>query len=147
MRAPYQFHLVRFYPPKLLLSLVSSSSNCPYSLIVALNGWRSTCKTFCMLLATHSHHIVVVPLSLSNCHHPIVVLKSPLPSPLPLPLWLPLLLPLLSPSQLPLPSPFAIAVAIAVTITIAIVIAITHAVFTISPLVCPLCLLIVVLSS
>jgi hypothetical protein len=46
--------------------------------------------------------------------------------------------------QLPFLSPFAIAVAITVAITITV--AIADAVITISPLVCPLCLLIVVLS-
>ena len=34
-------------------------------------------QAFCKLLAIHCHHIVVVPLSLSNCHRPIAVLKAP----------------------------------------------------------------------
>ncbi len=40
-------------------------------------------QAFCMLLATHLHHIVAVPSSSSNCRCPIAVLKSPSPSPLP----------------------------------------------------------------
>ncbi len=35
-------------------------------------------QAFCMLLATHCHHIVVVPLLLSNCRCPIAILKMPL---------------------------------------------------------------------
>ncbi len=31
-----------------------------------------------MSLATHRHHIVIVPLSSSNCRHPIAVLETPL---------------------------------------------------------------------
>ncbi len=39
-------------------------------------GWVAQhLQAFCMLLATHCHHIVVVPLLLSNCHCPIAVLK------------------------------------------------------------------------
>jgi hypothetical protein len=40
-------------------------------------------QAFCMSLATHRHHIVVVPSSSSNRRHPIAVLESPSPSPLP----------------------------------------------------------------
>ncbi len=40
-------------------------------------------QAFCMLLATHQHHMVAVPSSLSNCRCPIAVLKLPLLSPLP----------------------------------------------------------------
>ncbi len=34
-------------------------------------------QAFCMLLATHRHHIVTVPSSLSNCRHPIAILELP----------------------------------------------------------------------
>ncbi len=37
-------------------------------------------QAFCMLLAAHRHHIVVVPLLLSNCRCPIAVLETPLSS-------------------------------------------------------------------
>ncbi len=40
-------------------------------------------QAFCMPLATHRHHIVSVPSSLSNCRCPIAVLELPSPSPLP----------------------------------------------------------------
>ncbi len=40
-------------------------------------------QAFCMLLATHRHHIVAVPSSLTNRRRPIAVLESPLLSPLP----------------------------------------------------------------
>jgi hypothetical protein len=71
-------------------------------------------QAFWKLLATHRHHILVIPLLSSNCRHPIAILKAPqlssstvsttvveaasllLPSPL--------ALPFLSPS-LPLPLP------------------------------------------
>ncbi len=47
-------------------------------------GWMAqNLQAFCMLLATHLHHIVAVPSLLSNCRRPIAVLKLPLPSPLP----------------------------------------------------------------
>jgi hypothetical protein len=40
-------------------------------------------QAFCMLLATHRHHIVAVPSLLSNRRRPIAILKSPSPLPLP----------------------------------------------------------------
>jgi hypothetical protein len=40
-------------------------------------------QEFCMLLATHRHHILAVPSSLSNRRCPIAVLESLLPPPLP----------------------------------------------------------------
>ncbi len=43
-------------------------------------------QVFCMLLATHRHHIVAVPSLLSNSHCPIAVLE--LSSPLPLPYYI-----------------------------------------------------------
>jgi hypothetical protein len=43
-------------------------------------------QAFCMLLATHRHHIVTVPSSPSNRRHPIAILE--LPSPLPLPYYI-----------------------------------------------------------
>jgi hypothetical protein len=47
-------------------------------------GWMAQhLQAFCMLLATHRHHIVAVPSSSSNRRRPIAVLESPLPSPLP----------------------------------------------------------------
>jgi hypothetical protein len=47
-------------------------------------GWMAQhLQPFCMWLATHRHHIVAVPPSLSNCRCPIAVLESPLPLPLP----------------------------------------------------------------
>ncbi len=70
-------------------------------------------QAFCMLLATHRYHIVVIPLSSSNCRHPIAILEAPqLSSSTVLPMaaavassLLPLPLPLLFPSpSLPLPS-------------------------------------------
>jgi hypothetical protein len=86
-------------------------------------------QAFCMSLATHCHHIVVVPSLSSNCRCPTFVLNTPLllPSQLPLP----------SPSQLPLPLPFAITVAIAIAVAIAVAIAIANAVITIPPLFAP----------
>ncbi len=47
-------------------------------------GWMAQhLQAFCMLLATHLHHIVAVPSLSSNCRRPIAVLKLPLPLPLP----------------------------------------------------------------
>ncbi len=47
-------------------------------------GWMAQhLQVFCMLLATHCHHMVAVLSSSSNRRRPIVILKSPLPSPLP----------------------------------------------------------------
>jgi hypothetical protein len=40
-------------------------------------------QAFCMLLATHRHHIIAVPSLLSNHRCPIAVLKLPLPLLLP----------------------------------------------------------------
>jgi hypothetical protein len=37
-------------------------------------------QAFCKFLATHCHHIVVIPLSLSNRRRPIAILKAPQPS-------------------------------------------------------------------
>jgi hypothetical protein len=45
-------------------------------------GWVAQhLQAFCMSLATHHHHIIVIPLLSSNCHCPIAVLEllSPLP--------------------------------------------------------------------
>ncbi len=48
-------------------------------------GWMAQhLQPFCMWLATHRHHIVAVPSSLSNCCCPIAILEAPSPSPLPL---------------------------------------------------------------
>ncbi len=47
-------------------------------------GWMlQHLQAFCMSLATHRHHIVSAPSSLSDCCCPIAILKSPLPLPLP----------------------------------------------------------------
>jgi hypothetical protein len=40
-------------------------------------------QAFCMLLATHRHHIIAVPSSLSNRRCPIAILQSPSPLLLP----------------------------------------------------------------
>jgi hypothetical protein len=62
---------------RLILSKLSTLVNCCF-------GWMAQhLQAFCMLLATHLHHIVAVPSSSSNCRRPIAVLKSPLPLPLP----------------------------------------------------------------
>ncbi len=46
-------------------------------------GWVAQhLQAFCMSLAAHCHHIVVVPSLSSNRHHPIAVLKLPSPPPL-----------------------------------------------------------------
>jgi hypothetical protein len=99
-------------PPR-LLSEVLSPQIAPLShcLLPKLSTLVDCClrwveqhlQAFCKLLATHCHHIVVVPLSSSNCRCPIAVLEAPqsssltvsptaaaaasslLPSPLPLP--------------------------------------------------------------
>ncbi len=58
----------------LLLPKLSTLVDCCLGLVV------QHLQAFCMLLATHCHHINVVPLSLSNLHCSIDVLKSPPPS-------------------------------------------------------------------
>jgi hypothetical protein len=45
-------------------------------------GWVAQhLQAFCMSLAAHRHHIVVIPSLLSNRHRPIAVLQLPLPLP------------------------------------------------------------------
>jgi hypothetical protein len=47
-------------------------------------GWMALhLQAFCMLLATHRHHIVAIPSSSSNCRPQIAVLELPSPSLLP----------------------------------------------------------------
>jgi hypothetical protein len=47
-------------------------------------GWMAQhLQAFCMLLATHHHHIVAVPSLSSKCRCPIAVLQLPSLSPLP----------------------------------------------------------------
>jgi hypothetical protein len=87
------------------------------TLVYCCLGWVSQhLQAFCMLLAAHCHHIVVIPLLSSNCCCPFAIYELPLSlsstllllaataasSPLPLPLPSPL--PLLSPPSLSLPS-------------------------------------------
>ncbi len=73
-------------PPR-LLSEVLSPQIAPLSclLLPKLSTLVGCClrwvaqhlQAFCKLLATHCHHSVIVPLSLSNLCHPIAVLKVP----------------------------------------------------------------------
>jgi hypothetical protein len=74
-----QFHLnsfLSFCPPKLPLSLISSSQNWLHKLIVALDGWRSTCNrsargwppiVITLLLSHHRCPTAVVQLPSLNC--------------------------------------------------------------------------------
>jgi hypothetical protein len=62
---------------RLILPKLSTLVDCCF-------GWMAQhLQAFCMSLATHLHHIVAVPSSLSNCRCPIAILESPSPSPLP----------------------------------------------------------------
>ncbi len=73
-------------PPR-LLSEVISPKIAPLSrlLLPELSTLVDCClrwmaqhlQAICKLLATHRHHIVVVPLLLSNCRCPIAVLEAP----------------------------------------------------------------------
>jgi len=59
MSPPNHLHLDPFlssYPPQSLPSLVSSPPNYQHELIVAPDGWRSTCE----LPVAHNHPIIVV---------------------------------------------------------------------------------------
>jgi hypothetical protein len=82
-----QFHLdsfLSFCPPKLPLSLSHLILPKLSTLVDCCFGWMAQhLQAFCMLLATHLHHIVAVPSLLSNHCHPIAVLELPLPLPLP----------------------------------------------------------------
>ncbi len=76
----------KFLPPqiahlsRLILPKLSTIVDCCL-------GWMAHhLQAFCLLLATHRHHIVAVPSSSSNRRRPIAVLK--LPSPLPLPYYI-----------------------------------------------------------
>ncbi len=70
--SPQIAHLSRLILPKLS------------TLVDCCLGWMAQhLQEFCMLLATHHHHIVAVPSSLSNRCRPTAVLKLPSPSPLP----------------------------------------------------------------
>ncbi len=73
-------------PPRLLSEVLSpqiAPSSClllpKLSTLVdcSLRWVAQHLHAFCKLLATHRHHIVVVPLSLSNCRRPIAILKAP----------------------------------------------------------------------
>ncbi len=63
---------LRFYPPKLPLSLVSSSPNCPHWLIVAFNGWCSTCKHSACCWPP-----IAITSSSSHCCPPIAIVLLP----------------------------------------------------------------------
>ncbi len=70
--SPQIAHLSRLILPK------------PSTLVDCCLGWMAHhLQAFCMLLATHCHHILAVPSSPSNHRRPIAVRESPLPSPLP----------------------------------------------------------------
>jgi hypothetical protein len=69
--SPQIAHLSRLILPKL-----STLADCCL-------GWMAQhLQAFCMLLATHRHHIVAVPSSLSNCRCPMAIFESPSSSPL-----------------------------------------------------------------
>ncbi len=86
---------------KLQEFLLSPIDKTAYSTVVdCCLGWVAQhLQAFCILLATHCHHIVVIQLLSSNCCHPIAVLKLPLSS------SSTLLLLAVAAASLPLPSP------------------------------------------
>ncbi len=59
-------------PSRLLLPKLSTLVDC------CLQWVAQHLQAFCMLLAAHCHHIVVVPLWSSNCRCPIAILETPL---------------------------------------------------------------------
>ncbi len=84
-------HVLLSHLPKLSLSLVDSSPNCPHKLISALDGWYSARKPFACYWLTIA--ITLLPSHCHRCHHIVIV---PLLSSL---LWMSLSLLSSSPSQ------------------------------------------------